>query len=88
MEMNEMHSYIGSKKACWMWIAVYFLCFGVSRWFDGEKTGESSLQCGSRPCDDGRPYTSFVPHWQHIPFSQAQTFTMEGCKSLFSVFSV
>ena len=50
-------------------------------WFDGEKTGEYDLQCGSRSCDDGSPYTSFVPPWKHI-LSKAQTFTGKGYHSL------
>ena len=86
LERDEMHSYIGSKKklagskepSIATEISLFPVFWG---WFDGEKTVEDYLQCGSRSCDDGRPYTSFVPAWKYI-LSKAQTFTVEGYNSL------
>ena len=94
VEMDEMHSYVGSKKVCWIWIAVdrqgkRFLSTVV-----GSRSTETG-QCiwegvahhsiGRVMTDYWQPYQFFLPPELHIQ-SKAQTFTVEGYNSLFRHF--
>ncbi|HEY8158907.1 MAG TPA: IS1 family transposase [Methylobacter sp.] len=94
IEMDEMHTYIGSKKYCWIWFAI-------------DRNGKRFLHCevGSRDTETGRklwdavknkditqvmsdywsPYEKFVPKELHTQ-SKAETFTVEGYNSLFRHF--
>ncbi|WP_411725862.1 IS1 family transposase [Methyloglobulus sp.] len=95
VEMDEMHTYIGSKKTIgWIWIAV-------------DRHGKRFLNCevDSRDTDTGRklwdaiknngitdvisdywsPYEKFVPYALHTQ-SKAETYTVEGYNSLFRHF--
>jgi IS1 family transposase len=51
VEMDEMHSYVGSKKACWLWIAV-------------DRLGHRFLNVivGSRDTDTGQCLWEGVTH--------------------------
>ncbi|MFH1158165.1 MAG: IS1 family transposase [Pseudomonadota bacterium] len=94
MEIDEMHSYIGSKKYCWIWIAVdrngrcFIDCVLGSRdTVTGEKLWQSvgALAAGAVATDYWKPYEAFVPKPQHVQ-SKAETFTVEGYNSLFRHF--
>ncbi|MDE1890815.1 MAG: IS1 family transposase [Planctomycetota bacterium] len=94
MEMDEMHTYIGSKKYCWIWVAVdrnekrFIDCVLGSR---GAITGERLwgsvgwLASGDVMTDYWKPYAEFVPEEQHVR-SKAETYTVEGYNSLFRHF--
>ncbi|MGP1422060.1 MAG: IS1 family transposase [Tannerella sp.] len=90
VELDEMHTYIGSKKThCWVWIAV-------------DRFGKRfiSFVCGDRSTDTGmklwkkiknipasvyysdywKSYKEFLPNVKHIQ-TKAETYTVEGYNS-------
>ncbi|PIQ46360.1 MAG: IS1 family transposase [Deltaproteobacteria bacterium CG12_big_fil_rev_8_21_14_0_65_43_10] len=94
VEIDEMHSYISSKKFCWIWVAVdrygkrFIDCVLGDR---GIATGKQlweaiqDIQIGKIATDYWKPYENFVPKDLHIQ-SKAETFTVEGYNSLFRNF--
>ncbi|MCS6822283.1 MAG: IS1 family transposase [Microscillaceae bacterium] len=91
VEIDEMHTYIGSKKNyCWIWIAVdrdgrkFINCEVGTR---GTETGEKlwkkiEPKIKGKVCTDyWKAYEAFVPDDIHIQ-SKADTFTVEGYNSL------
>ncbi|MCK4661621.1 MAG: IS1 family transposase [Bacteroidales bacterium] len=94
IEMDEMHTYIGNKKYCWIWIAVdrdgkrFINCVFGSR---GTKTGKElwkliyNKEYDKIMTDYWKPYEDFVPKKNHIQ-SKAETYTVEGYNSLFRHF--
>ncbi|MFT4204379.1 MAG: IS1 family transposase [Chitinophagaceae bacterium] len=94
VELDEMHSYVGSKKYCWIWIAVdrlgkRFISFVVGD--RGNKTAErlwdeiKHHEMTNIATDYWKPYEHIVPTEKHIE-SKAATFTVEGHNSLFRHF--
>ncbi|MFQ5965246.1 MAG: IS1 family transposase [Candidatus Scalinduaceae bacterium] len=93
-EIDEMHTYIGTKKYKWIWIAVN----RYEKRFINFVIGDRSATTGKRlwlnikeqsygkiATDLWKPYEYFVPKSQHIQ-SKSQTFTVEGYNSLFRHF--
>ncbi|WP_411727774.1 IS1 family transposase [Methyloglobulus sp.] len=94
VELDEMHSYVGSKKYCWIWIAVdrhgkrFLDCvLGPRGTATGEKLWQSiaDVAVGRVMTDHWQPYEAFVPKGRHTQ-SKAETFTVEGHNSLFRHF--
>ena len=91
MEIDEMHTYVGSKKKPkWVWIAVdrlgkKFVDFQIGD--RSQVTGKSLWQriknsvTGIVATDHWAAYESFVPEEIHVQ-SKAETFTVEGYNSL------
>ncbi|WP_230629060.1 IS1 family transposase [Methanosarcina barkeri] len=86
VEMDEMHTYIGNKKYCWIWIAVdrvgkkFINCAFGNR---GTKTGQliweklKQKEIGEVMTDHWRAYAEFLPENIHTQ-SKAETYTVEG----------
>ncbi|WP_394298281.1 IS1 family transposase [Methanosarcina barkeri] len=86
VEMDEMHTYIGNKKYCWIWIAVdrvgkkFINCSFGNR---GTETGQliweklKQKEIGEVMTDHWRAYAEFLPENIHIQ-SKAETYTVEG----------
>ncbi|WP_085984851.1 IS1 family transposase [Methanosarcina acetivorans] len=86
VELDEMHTYIGNKKYCWIWIAVdrvgkkFINCSFGSR---GTKTGQllweklKKKEIGEVMTDPWRAYAEFIPETIHTQ-SKAETYTVEG----------
>nr|WP_185711605.1 IS1 family transposase [Tannerella forsythia] len=94
VELDEMHSYIGSKKFCWIWIAVDRYGKRFINFFIGDRSNETAKefwetikhhQMDSIASDYWKPYESIIPKEKHIQ-SKAETFTVEGYNSLFRHF--
>ncbi|WP_440581557.1 IS1 family transposase, partial [Tannerella forsythia] len=95
VELDEMHSYIGSKKNfCWIWIAVDRYGKRFINFFIGDRSNETAKefwetikhhQMDSIASDYWKPYESIIPKEKHIQ-SKAETFTVEGYNSLFRHF--
>ena len=95
VEVDEMHSYIGSKKNfCWIWIAVDRYGKRFINFFIGDRSNETAKefwetikhhQMDSIASDYWKPYESIIPKEKHIQ-SKAETFTVEGYNSLFRHF--
>ncbi|MBS1536865.1 MAG: IS1 family transposase [Bacteroidetes bacterium] len=91
IELDEMHSYIGTKKYCWLWIAVdrhghrFIDCQLGSR---GTAIGEQlwnriKEKAKGKVCTDyWKSYAEFIPAAIHIQ-SKEETYTVEGYNSLF-----
>ncbi|WP_321428801.1 IS1 family transposase [uncultured Methanolobus sp.] len=94
VELDEMHTYIGNKKYCWIWIAVdrdrkkFIDCSFGSR---GTETGEKlwdklkEKEIGEVMTDHWRAYAEFLPKEIHTQ-SKAETYTVEGYNSIFRHF--
>ncbi|WP_319506211.1 IS1 family transposase [uncultured Methanolobus sp.] len=94
VEIDEMHTYIGNKKYCWIWIAVdrdgkkFIDCSFGSR---GTKTGQKLWEkletkvVGEVMTDYWRAYAEFLPPKIHTR-SKAETYTVEGYNSIFRHF--
>ncbi|WP_157196663.1 IS1 family transposase [Methanococcoides burtonii] len=94
VELDEMHTYIGNKKYCWIWIAVdrdgkrFIDCSFGSR---GTETGLKlwkklkGKEIGEVMTDHWRAYAEFVPEKIHTQ-SKAETYTVEGYNSIFRHF--
>ncbi|MBT7491464.1 MAG: IS1 family transposase [Bacteroidetes bacterium] len=94
VEIDEMHTYIGNKKYCWIWIAVdrngkrFINCVFGNR---GLRTGEllwdeiKDKEIGQVMTDHWKVYEKFVPKSKHVQ-TKAETFTVEGYNSLFRHF--
>ncbi|MCK5368078.1 MAG: IS1 family transposase, partial [Cyclobacteriaceae bacterium] len=94
VEMDEMHTYIGHKKYCWIWISVdrygkrFVNCVFGNR---GTQTGKrlweelKEKEIGKFMTDYWKAYQEFLPEEKHIQ-SKAETFTVEGYNSLFRHF--
>ncbi|WP_394297470.1 IS1 family transposase [Methanosarcina vacuolata] len=90
VEMDEMHTYIGNKKYCWIWIAVdrvgkkFINCSFGSR---GTETGQliweklKQKEIGGVMTDHWRAYAEFLPENIHTQ-SKAETYTVEGYNSI------
>ncbi|MCO5381829.1 MAG: IS1 family transposase [Methanosarcina barkeri] len=86
VEMDERHTYIGTKKYCWIWIAVdrvgkkFINCSFGSR---GTETGQliweklKQKEIGEVMTDHWRAYAEFLPENIHTQ-SKAETYTVEG----------
>ncbi|MBI5218893.1 MAG: IS1 family transposase [Bacteroidia bacterium] len=94
IEIDEMHTYIGSKKYCWIWIAVdrnghrFVNCETGTRGTEtGEKLWDSIKEkVKGKACTDyWKAYGEFIPKEKHIT-SKKETFTVEGYNSLFRHF--
>ena len=95
VEIDEMHTYIGSKKNyCWIWIAVdrtgkkFINCvFGNRGVGTGKKLWETikDKDIDQVMTDHWKAYENFVPGKKHVQ-SKAETFTVEGYNSLFRHF--
>ncbi|MCD8412089.1 IS1 family transposase [Tenacibaculum finnmarkense] len=94
VEVDEMHSYIGHKKYCWIWIAVdrygkRFLHFVIGdrstktakKFWEGIKDNQMKTIAS----DYWKPYKAIIPKDKHVQ-SKAETFTVEGYNSLFRHF--
>ncbi|MCD8418359.1 IS1 family transposase [Tenacibaculum finnmarkense] len=94
VEVDEMHSYIGHKKYCWIWIAVdrygkRFLHFvtrdrstkTAKKFWEGIKDNQMKTIAS----DYWKPYRAIIIKDKHVQ-SKAETFTMEGYNSLFRHF--
>jgi IS1 family transposase len=95
VEMDEMHSSVGSKKnACWLWIAVDRTGKRFINVVIGDRSTDTG-QClwegvahhdiGHVMTDYWQPYQLFLPPEIHTQ-SKAETFTVEGYNSLFRHF--
>ncbi|MDO5839993.1 IS1 family transposase [Methanosarcina mazei] len=94
VEMDEMHTYIGNKKYCWIWIAVdrvgkkFINCSFGSR---GTETGQliweklKTKKIEEVMTDHWKPYAEFIPETIHTQ-SKAETYTVEGYNSIFRHF--
>ncbi|WP_157196689.1 IS1 family transposase [Methanococcoides burtonii] len=94
VELDEMHTYIGNKKYCWIWIAVdrdgkrFIDCSFGSR---GKETGLKlwkklkGKEIGEVMTDHWRAYAEFLPEKIHTQ-SKAETYTVEGYNSIFRHF--
>ncbi|MDY0385929.1 MAG: IS1 family transposase [Methanolobus sp.] len=94
VELDEMHTYIGNKKYCWIWIAVdrngkkFMDCSFGSR---GTKTGQKlwkklkNKEIGEVMTDHWKAYAEFLPEKIHTR-SKAETYTVEGYNSIFRHF--
>ncbi len=95
IELDEMHTYIGSKKNyCWIWIAVdryghrFINCEIGTR---GTETGKKlwnkieRFSKGIVCTDYWKAYNEFVPEGQLVQ-TKAETYTVEGYNSLFRHF--
>ncbi|MCO5380991.1 MAG: IS1 family transposase [Methanosarcina barkeri] len=94
VEMDEMHTYIGNKKYCWIWIAVdrvgkkFINCsFGSRGTETGQKLWEKlkEKEIEKVMTDHWRAYAEFVPDKIHTQ-SKAETYTVEGYNSIFRHF--
>ena len=94
IELDEMHTYIGKKNYCWIWIAVgrnehkFINCEVGTR---GTETGERlwakirNYSNGVVCTDYWKAYDAFVPRCQHIQ-TKKETYTVEGYNSFFRHF--
>ena len=90
VELDEMHTYIGSKKKqCWVWIAVdrhrhRYIAFecGSRGTETGLKLWEqiSGLDVGYYCSDYWKSYSEFLPKSKHVQ-TKAETYTVEGYNS-------
>ncbi|WP_156811301.1 IS1 family transposase [Methanomethylovorans hollandica] len=90
VELDEMHTYIGNKKYCWIWIAVdrvgkkFIDCSFGSR---GTETGQQLWEklerkkIGEVMTDHWKAYAEFLPETIHTQ-SKAETYTVEGYNSI------
>ncbi|MFT4204585.1 MAG: IS1 family transposase [Chitinophagaceae bacterium] len=94
VELDDIHSFIGSKNYCWIWIAVdrlgkRFISFVFSD--RGKKTAEQLWneikhhKMTNIATDYWKAYEHIVPPEKHIQ-SEAETFTVEDYNSLFRHF--
>jgi IS1 family transposase len=94
IERDEMHSFVGSKKACWLWIAVDRLGHRFLNVIVGSRDtdtgsclweGLAHHDIGHIMTDYWKLYELFLPSERHTQ-SKAETFTVEGYNSLFRHF--
>ncbi|RPH32067.1 MAG: IS1 family transposase [Bacteroidales bacterium] len=94
VEMDEMHTYVSSKKICWIWIAVdrhgqrFVNCvIGARSTRVGEKLWKKirGKAVGIVATDYRQPYETFIPKEKHVP-TKAGTYAAEGYNSLFRHF--
>ncbi|MCF6361222.1 MAG: IS1 family transposase [Cyclobacteriaceae bacterium] len=94
VELDEMHSYIGNKKYCWIWIAVNRYGKKFINFVIGDRSTEAAKklwglignnQMNTIASDYWKPHEHIVPKDKHIQ-SKAETFTVEGYNSLFRHF--
>ncbi|WP_129596577.1 IS1 family transposase [Methanohalophilus profundi] len=94
VELDEMHTYIGNKKYCWIWIAIgrirkrFINCSCGSR---GTETGVKlwdklrDIDIKEVMTDHWKAYAEFLPEAIHTQ-SKAETYTIEGYNSIFRHF--
>ncbi|MDR1881691.1 MAG: IS1 family transposase [Prevotella sp.] len=94
VEIDEMHSYIGQKKYCWIWIAVDRLGKRFINFVIGDRSSKTGKKLWEKikefkmskiATDHWSPYDNFVPEENHVR-SKAETFTVEGYNSIFRHF--
>ncbi|MBE7635061.1 IS1 family transposase [Tenacibaculum finnmarkense genomovar ulcerans] len=94
VEVDEMHSYIGHKKYCWIWIAVDRYGKRLLHFVTGDRStktakkfweGIKDNQMKTIASDYWKPYRAIIIKDKHVQ-SKAETFTVEGYNSLFRHF--
>ncbi|MBE7649209.1 IS1 family transposase [Tenacibaculum finnmarkense] len=94
VEVDEMHSYIGHKKYCWIWIAVDRYGKRFLHFVTGDRStktakkfweGIKDNQMKTIASDYWKPYRAIIIKDKHVQ-SKAETFTVEGYNSLFRHF--
>nr|WP_321497376.1 IS1 family transposase [uncultured Methanolobus sp.] len=94
VELDEMHTYIGNKKYCWIWIAIDRIGKRFINCSFGSRGTETGIQLWDKLKDIGikevmtdhwKAYAEFIPEAIHTR-SKAETYTVEGYNSIFRHF--